>query len=266
MHWVIQNGPIREEGYTDLVEALKRYDIPHTEVTVVPFSAELIPDINPKGDVIVMGTVSLASKVVKRKGWKPGAFTNENFDFRVWSEKWKGYLLNEDAVVCPFRRIPLEWDPFFIRPVLDNKAFTGQTMWMHEYQTWLGRLLVEEGASDLNFDIDEMVMVASPKKIYREMRFWVVDHKVVTGSVYKIGEDVTHQDEGFIDHDAKSFVTGLVGNPDFIVGAWAPDRAFCIDIALVEEGYKIIEINCLNSAGFYKADVFKLVQAIQGMR
>ena len=265
MHWVIQNGPIREAGYEDLVTALERYDIPYTEVTVVPFSAELIPDVDPDGEVIVMGTVSLAEKVAKRKGWSPGAYTNDNFDYRVWSEKWKGSILNEDAIVCPFRHIPLEWDPFFIRPVKDNKAFSGQIMWMHEYQTWLGRLLVEEGASDLCFDIDEMVIVASPKKIYREYRFWVVDHKVVTGSVYKIGEDVTYQDEGFIDQETWRFVSGHVGKPPFCIGGWAPDRAFVIDVALTEEGHKIIEINCLNSAGFYKADVFKLVQELENV-
>ena len=32
-----------------------------------------------------------------------------------------------------------------------------------------------------------------------------------------------------------------------------------IDVALVDGGYKIIEINCINCAGLYKGDVVKLV-------
>ena len=58
------------------------------------------------------------------------------------------------------------------------------------------------------------------------------------------------------DPDAIKFVEDRIRQ-------WTPDKAFCVDVALVEDGYKVIEINCINAAGFYKADVFKLVQALE---
>jgi len=47
-----------------------------------------------------------------------------------------------------------------------------------------------------------------------------------------------------------------------MVDMWQPADAFVLDIALTHNGYKVLEVNCLNSAGFYAADVSKLVQAI----
>ena len=40
-------------------------------------------------------------------------------------------------------------------------------------------------------------------------------------------------------------------------------EAFVMDICLTTEGWKIVEINCVNSAGFYQADVEKLVMALE---
>ncbi|MBE9227396.1 ATP-grasp domain-containing protein [Phormidium sp. LEGE 05292] len=51
-----------------------------------------------------------------------------------------------------------------------------------------------------------------------------------------------------------------------MIAVWQPSRAFVFDIALTHEGYKIVEINCINSAGFYAADVSKIVNALQTMQ
>lgn len=264
MFWVVQENVAREEHHETLVNALQRFELPHAIVKVVPFAATLEPDINPENPVVVIGSVSLANKVVPKKGWKPGAWINENFDFTVWREHWKGNLLNWDAVVSPFNEVRVDsGGPFFIRPCADNKAFTGQEMWPDEYMSWYHRLLDEDGASDLNFDIREPVMIAPLKKIYREMRFFIVDRRVVTASVYRIGGKTVYQEESFIDRDAFTFVTQLVCNipPE----RWVPAEAFVMDVALTPDGYKVIEINCINSAGFYKADVAKLVEAIENL-
>lgn len=267
MHWVVQENVANEDRYDEVVNTLSRFGIPYSQVKVVPFAHTLEPDVNPTGRVMTLGSITLTSRVVERKGWTPGAYSNDNFDFEVWSKipQWAPYILNSDAIVCPFRDVPNTWDRFFIRPCLDTKAFAGTVMDWDEYQTWRGRLLIEEGASDLMFNIDEMVCVAPLKEIYREFRFFIVDGKISTASVYKIGGDVTYQDEGFIDRDANFFVTGLVCNPPFCIGSWQPARAFVMDVAMVEDGYKIIEINCINSAGFYKANVSKLIRDIHNM-
>lgn len=41
MHWVIQNNIFKEEGYQELIDSVKRLNIPHTVVKVVPFTMKL---------------------------------------------------------------------------------------------------------------------------------------------------------------------------------------------------------------------------------
>ena len=44
-----------------------------------------------------------------------------------------------------------------------------------------------------------------------------------------------------------------------MVDVWQPAKAFVIDVAETNEGLKVIEINNINSAGFYEADVVLLL-------
>jgi ATP-grasp domain, R2K clade family 3 len=46
---------------------------------------------------------------------------------------------------------------------------------------------------------------------------------------------------------------------------WAPARAFVLDVARSGPGLYVIEANCLNSAGFYAADVDAIVRAVSTM-
>jgi hypothetical protein len=46
-------------------------------------------------------------------------------------------------------------------------------------------------------------------------------------------------------------------------GGWQPQRAFVLDVAETADGPKIVEINTLNSAGFYAADIQRIVLALE---
>jgi hypothetical protein len=83
-------------------------------------------------------------------------------------------------------------------------------------------------------------LLAPLTEIFSEYRFLVVDGEVVTGSQYKYAQSM--------------------------VDLWNPNRAFAIDIALTKNGYKVIEINSINSAGFYHCDIGKFVNAINNMK
>jgi uncharacterized protein YuzB (UPF0349 family) len=76
--------------------------------------------------------------------------------------------------------------------------------------------------------------------------------------LYKRGDRVIHLPL-IKGEDAEIFAEAMVEN-------WQPDRAFVIDVASTDEGYKVIEYNCLNSAGFYASDVAKIVNAIEEMK
>lgn len=59
MHWIIQDNLHREEGYEKLLSALDRMGLPYDIVKVVPFVGEMDPDLNPSGEVIVIGAYTL---------------------------------------------------------------------------------------------------------------------------------------------------------------------------------------------------------------
>jgi len=263
MHWVIQNNIHRESGYDEFITALDRNNISYDLVKVVPFSHELIPDVNPPNPVIGIGSYTM-EQISKRKGWKPGLFTNENFTYEIWSERYKGYILNDDAIVVSFgdsihlykedmEKVKFHYD-LFIRPCKDGKEFAGMINTWEWFQNWAKKVL------DLNDDYyktitkDTMIMVAGVKPIQSEYRFFVVDGKVITGSQYKQGNRVIYSE--CIDENIIKFTQKMVN-------IWQPDIAFVLDIAMVKEGLKIIEINCMNGSGFYACNMAKVVDAIE---
>lgn len=258
MYWIVQDNLYHERGYDAFCDALVRLEIPHTFVQVIPFSHELSPAPDVVNPVIVMGSTTLA-KHAKKLGWVPGAFLNENSNFLAWRKHYGEELLNHDAIVCRFSETIdlLPGEEVFIRPVEDTKSFAGTLMVKYDLEKWYESVANLEISSWTSITSDELVLMADPKTIQQEFRFFVVDGEVITGSRYKLGWRVTCEEvpEG----DASQVYAQRM------VDKWQPDRAFCLDVALTLNGYRIIEVNCINSAGFYAADMNKLVHALNQM-
>ncbi len=256
MHWIVQDNLFSEAGYRGLMEQLQRHQIEHTIVKVVPFSHELIPEVNPTGLVYACGSTTL-SKVAHERGWTPGSFINENFHYNRWLENFGDYLLNPSCVVGKFGevRTPPNCEAFFIRPCEDTKTFSGMVINREDFEIWRFKVLdLKETYTTL--DADTEIIVAPLKEILREYRFFVVDGKVVTGSLYKMGSRVVSNKD--VELEVELFAQRMVDR-------WQPARAFVLDIALTPEGFRVIEINNINSAGFYACDISKIVQAVETM-
>ena len=103
---------------------------------------------------------------------------------------------------------------------------------------------------------DTIIAVASAKKIYSEYRLFVVNKKIVTASLYKLGSDLTTTTN--IDERVFHFTNKMIRT-------WIPAAAFVMDIADTPDGLKVIEINNINSSGFYAADPQKIIIAIEEM-
>lgn len=85
-----------------------------------------------------------------------------------------------------------------------------------------------------------------------------MDRRVVTTSLYKRDEQVLH--DTHIDDDVLGFAQRMAQEP------WQPDRAYVLDVSLdLERQTRVIEVNTLNAAGFYAADIQKLVKALEEM-
>lgn len=253
MYWVIQDNIYNEAGFTVLLDALKKLGIAHSIHKIIPFSRELYPDINPEGKVVVMGSYTLAH-IAQAKGWEPGSFLNENFTFRKQVVHWNNNMLNNSAWLGPLKfAIPYD-EPFFIRPADDGKAFAGTVMDSPSFLKWKKQVMALTPEDGATMDGDTVVMVCRGKKIQTEYRLWIVDEKVVTSSVYKVGKRVVTSPH--VDFRIHEFAEKWAK-------VWSPHRAYVMDVADTPDGLKIIEVNNLNSAGFYAGDVQKIVFAIE---
>ena len=270
MLWIVQNNLQCEPAYKDFIGALKRLDLDYLIVKPVPFTDKLLPadfdsmtqevddtpepEIDAKRKIIISGSITL-SKMARRRGWSPGTLYNSNFEWKYWRDGFgRCHTLNSDAYTGLLGDIELpNSDYFFIRPVHDDKKFAGKAISRYEFEEWRQR--ISFGNPEFEY---VPVLIASPKKILTEHRFFVVDKKIVTGSLYKRGTKVVHDRN--VCPDAQKYAEG-------VIQWWQPAPAFVIDIALTSKTYgychSIIEINNICSAGFYAADVQKIIMALE---
>ena len=277
MHWVLQNNLFNEAGFQRLLDTLERLGLSYSLHKVIPFIGVLSPALAygedftgefdedyevpvPDGPKIVMGSYSMVRYAAKR-GWYPGSFANDNHDFRVQVSHWGDAMLNHDARVVPFVEIPKTRDLFFVRPVDDSKAFAGHVSGWGQYREWRDRVITLGADNGGTLTPDTLVMYSPVHTIHREYRLWVVDGKVVTASLYKEGGRVVYR-EVVADDPVLQYAAPYSGHP-MIADTWVPARAFVLDIAETPDGYRILEVNCLNAAGFYAADLQKLVMALE---
>ena len=282
MLWIVQKDLWDEAGYVTFVEALDRLDIEYLIIKPVPFTNRIMPadfdsfeqDINEveepfidtTQDIMAFGATSL-TRIAKARGWHPGTYMNENFTY----EKWSGgfgleNILNPDSIVQRlgdhFDLSGFEGSNVFVRPVLDSKTFNGEVKSKYDFKDWQQTIkFMEEFMTDELVDIpmlnaDTIIAVASAKKIYSEFRMFIVNRKIVTASQYQLGGKlITSAD---IDRRVYEFTHGMIQS-------WIPASAFVMDIADTPDGLKVIEINNINSSGFYAADPQKIITAIEDM-
>lgn len=270
MHYIIQENIFKESNYQIILDALERLNLPHSVVRIFPFvdKISLLSDVPedfnvdelkdydpPKGEnVFVFGAVKLG-RISNKRGWIPGSMLNDNHDYNVYKSYYKENLLNYDSIVCTVKdSTSIKWengDVKFIRPCKDSKSFTGKVFTEKQWKELSEFYGIEK--NDL-FNEDTLVQIATPKDIQKEVRFWIVDGKIVTGSQYRLGNFLV-LDEKY-DSDAEIFAQQMVD-------LYQPAKGFVIDVCLHNDTWKVVEINCINASGFYKSDVQKLLIALE---
>ena len=148
----------------------------------------------------------------------------------------------------------------FIRPCNDGKLFSGEITTWKNLKQWIDkieqmRIVFSLGKSEA-IPNDTKILIAPLQKIYKEYRFFVVDKKVITGSLYKEGTRVIAR---------KCIDTDVINFAQKMVNIWQPIEAFVIDIARTPGGLKVVEINCLNASGFYACDMSLVIMALEEM-
>jgi hypothetical protein len=267
MHHLIQVDMYHEFGFRRLRDAVLSLNLPYGIFSIIPFDTEIrwVEGVITGGEVptMVWGATSV-ERITGKYGWNPGVFKNENFDMRVLNQQYGSSMLNADGKFYKLGEVPAFEGTAFIRPVHDSKSFTGQLINDDELDKWrtdLYELRHEFSTLDLNTE----VMVASPKRTIDEARFFIVDKNVVAGSMYRVDGRVLYKQIGNDTPLYKPMWEYAQGHASTFEG-WAPAEAFVLDVARTPEGFRVIEVNCINSAGFYDCNMTAVVKAIEYLK
>jgi len=256
MYYIVQENTFREENYDLLIKSLERLGLEYEVVKVLPFTDE-IEVLTTRKDVFVFGSLKLA-RISRDQSWIPGSLMSDTHDYNVYSQYYKENLLNYDSKIYKFTDY-LDWANLnspekFIRPCLDSKTFTGKVFNKEDWNNFVEHSLTNGHSTSLTSDT--LIQVAKPKHIQKEIRFWVVGGRVITGSQYRLGyrtvSDVNYEPS------AVEFAQNMVD-------IYQLADVFVIDICLVNDEWKIVECGCLNCAGFYHADLIKVLIALEDL-
>lgn len=252
--WIVQSNFLDVNQINPLAEALREFDIPFFDVGVIPFSDQFITEVDvTDSNVIPYGSTTLM-KIAEKRGWNGLFFDRSTFRADVWNKN-RSDMLNSDAEFMTVREAMNEFanrpkdSTWFIRPIEDLKQFNGTMTSAEEITRWMSS--VESG----NFSFDENVVVAvsKPKQIKMEWRYFVVNRKIVTGSSYRFnGLRLTRREEDpKVLAEAQKFADG-----------WLPHETVVMDLALTEDGLKVVEFNCLNASGFYYHNIRDFAKSV----
>lgn len=151
----------------------------------------------------------------------------------------------------------------FIRPNGSNKAFTG-------FSVSMDRLRAEHGALSQieHVPADELCVVAPAQALMpTEWRFWVVDGAPATWAPYR-WSDVIRGPDPSLEAPARPAESLPPAVVDFARRAARQteiiDSAVVMDVALTDDGPRIVELNPLSTSGFYPGmDLGTLLEALE---
>lgn len=261
MKFVVQYNLMNEDSLEKIKTALVQSNIPHVFVGVIPFSREITCNESLDGiDFLPYGSTSLTVEA-KRLNWTGIYFDPDTFRTDQW-------LLNRDDMLNISKALTISEamkfletvDPesiWFTRPTEDLKSYSGQLIEAKECLDWLKSAI--ECASSDNAQLNEntQIILSEPKTILKEWRWFIVNGKIIDGSIYRVDCELKkiHEDNS----------TKIAAAQEF-ANKWLPHKNCVMDLALIESEngleFKVIEFNTINSSGFYDHDVAKIINAL----
>jgi len=222
---------------------------------VIPFSEEL-PEIQQKeGFVTFYGSTTLVLNAYADARFSSGIFYDkEVFSMENYFKQWGQHMLNYDSEVLTLPEIAQHKDRFgdyFIRPIYDDKAFSGTVMSMEDIRKLAASLT---DSNNPYLDETTLVVISRPKVIVKEWRHFIVNKEIVSSSRYAIHGELSKSSQD-VPEDLLAFVQARCED-------YVPQDIFVMDTALHEDKFKIVECNCFNDTGFYAHDIGKIFRSV----
>jgi len=253
MYYLIQSNIHSNPDHYKIFEVMDELGLTYETIELNSSIQEIVLTTSRK-DIFVYGSVKLARLAKANLDWKPGSYYGGNHTFEVHSVYYKEHLLNYQTDVFKFGE-SINWAPSeskFIKPSIDAKVFTGRVFTEMKWNDFVLDSLENPKTPMLN--PETLVQASKPQKIIKEARIWIVGGQVIAGVYYKFHGNVLFESE--VSQEGIDFATAMIQ-------LFNVADAFVMDIGLTGEGWKIIEINCINSAGFYHLNVRILFRALE---
>ena len=212
-------------------------------------------------DVIFMGSLNCAKHVIRNTKW------------RVWCDfdKFKcshyytylgEHLINKNYLMMPLGEVERQKNNiynylnphgntdnyFFIRPDNGYKSFTGNLVNYTTISSELGSFV------NCDSDYEQLVVISSPKNIKQEWRFFVIDGKVITGSLYHV--------DGKLNKSRNSPLN-VWKYAEKIAKEYQPESAYVLDIGEFNNGnLGVMEVNSFSCSGLYLCDQNLIIENI----
>ncbi|QEC68915.1 DUF4343 domain-containing protein [Panacibacter ginsenosidivorans] len=252
IQWVVQRNLTSQSDFKELKDSCLEIGIPFIELDIIPFTNEL-PRFNRSRHSIIYGSTTFNALALKDDNLRCGLFFDEvTFSIENYIEKWGCHMLNYDASVITFKELidDNKYNPdklLFIRPNDDSKSFAGEVKRFDEIGEWYKKLKI---VGNTNLSLESKIIVSEPYNIHYEWRLWIVNKKVIAASKYR--EYFKLRKEQGCPDDVLYFAEERCQE-------YTPHNVFVMDICLCGDDYFIVECGCMNGAGFYKADIHKIV-------
>ena len=250
IQWVVQNNLTSQEDLEGLRASFLKIGVKHIEIGIIPFSLQL-PEFARDIRCIFYGSTTFM-QLIENTGLKEGLFFDSGtFSIENYFDKWGDRMLNYSAMVTTFKELmSFGHAPdklLFVRPDDDSKSFSGEVVAFNEIKDWYEKLITVENAG---LSLDSKIVVSEPFNIQYEWRLWIVNRKVVAASKYR---------EYFQLKKERGCPEEVIHYAEQRCLEYTPHDVFVMDVCLCGDEYYIVECGCMNAAGFYKADIDRIV-------
>lgn len=254
IQWVVQQNLTSKEDFDRLRNACEKLAIPFIGINIVPFSSAL-PYFPRERRSILYGSTTINALAYQDKTLRDGLFFDETkFSIQNYFDKWGAHMLNYGSRICTFDELinssTESGKLLFIRPDDDSKSFAGEVIRFDEVKAWYDKLSI---AGNTNLSLNSKIIVSEPYNIKAEWRLWIVEKEVVTASKYR--EHFRLKKEEGCPAEVVSFAKERCLE-------YTPNDVFVMDVCLSGNEYYIVECGCMNGAGFYKANIERVVQSV----
>ena len=254
MKFIIQHNLVNSYHLLEIKQSIQNY--PCEFIEIIPFSREIISNEPITGnDYIPYGSTSL-TETTAELGWKGNCFDLTKLNYKNFQQN-RDDMLNTNPVMklvdaINFLKTRDKEELWFTRPSKDLKEYSGLVDESEILVKWLEDRMLCASSGSYKLSHDTEIVIDIPKVIDSEYRWFIIDGKIITGSMYRNNGQLFSQE---------ILEQSVINEAQVIADKWLPMSNVVMDLALTPNGMKVIEFNCINSSGFYKCNIQKIFDA-----